>query len=33
MSTVFTIGHTKTSLKDFARRLQGAEVEAGLALR
>lgn len=33
MSTILTIGHTKTSLEDFVRRLQDAEVDAVIDIR
>ncbi len=32
MNTVFTVGHTQTSLEGFIRHLQDAGVDAGLAL-
>ena len=33
MSTIFTIGHTKTSLEHFVRRLQDAGVDAVIDIR
>ena len=33
MSTIFTIGHTKTSLEGFIHRLQDAEVDAVIDIR